>query len=147
MPPYCCDRPELELLLRLSEHGVPHGAAGHEMMYGYRLLERCAACGAGLLTTHSHDCFADPWDEPWNLWWWWWRVDPADMPAALQAARACPAPLDPGCGCPVHQGLGEDDPPGLGPARLQPIPPGDFAAIPRAAVRVIDGKPRWSPDP
>ncbi|GAA4063332.1 hypothetical protein [Actinomadura miaoliensis] len=132
-----CDRPRLTVVLSLAERGVPHGSAGHDIIYDYTRVSECSECGGGVVEHFSHDCW-DIGDHADYDKYWWWRVD---MDAIRELVRACPAPLDPGCGCPVHQGLGAGSPNPLPPSAETPY---DDVTVPRAGVRVVDGVPRWA---
>ncbi|MFF5260564.1 hypothetical protein ACFY4C_16600 [Actinomadura viridis] len=109
-------------------------------MHDYTRVLRCEDCGAGVVEHHSHDCWETGDHSSWDMYWWW-RIDPADMGLVAELAVRCPAPLDSGCGCEVHRGLGQASPPRQAPPRETPYEQGP---VPEARVRVDGGVPGWA---
>ncbi|MFC7326114.1 hypothetical protein [Marinactinospora rubrisoli] len=139
MPYTCCAHPVPRPLLNLRECGVPHHRIEHRHHFGYTHVSRCPSCGAGAIEAHVHDCRAPREPAAWDRYWWW-RIDPADMPPLLRVMRSCPRPLAASCGCPVHEGLGARLPAPRAAATSAYFGP---AEMPRTAVRVETGLPRW----
>lgn len=126
----CCEGPRLTRILTLRS-----GASGHLW------VASCAACAGALIEYYSFDDWDTGAPETWSMYWWW-HVDQTDMTALLEIVGMCPAPLDPGCACEVHKGLGGQTP--------RPLPPSaettyDDAEVPRTSAAVIDGRPSWTP--
>jgi hypothetical protein len=99
-----CGSGRLTPLMYVQSRGVPHGAEGHKVVYDYKRIALCDDCGCALLEVHSHDCWSL--DEPWDMYWWY-VFRPADVGLLRQWLGTCPAPLDAGCECGVHQRLRE----------------------------------------
>ncbi|MFD0857048.1 hypothetical protein ACFQ07_32865 [Actinomadura adrarensis] len=126
--------------MNLAERGVPHGSRGHNVVHDYTRVFRCGSCSGGVVEHHSHDCWETGDHSSWDMYWWW-RIGPADMEAVMQVAAMCPASLDSGCGCAVHEALGGQRTPPR-PARSVETPY-DKVTLPQARVEMQDGVPRW----
>ncbi|WP_431973416.1 hypothetical protein [Micromonospora haikouensis] len=91
-------------LIRIYRWGVPHGHSGHQINYRWTDLYACPGCDAGRLVVFDHDCFAPPFEEPWDMSWEWQVA--ADGVRCLQTTLArCPDPMEPSCSCAVHLSL------------------------------------------
>ncbi|MCI4066140.1 hypothetical protein MRQ36_27765 [Micromonospora sp. R77] len=91
-------------VVHIESRGVPHGSPGHQINYGWSSLTACPECGSGLLVRFDHDCFQQPWEEPWDMDWSW-PVATEGIQRLTAAVARCPDPLQPSCGCPVHRSL------------------------------------------
>ena len=100
----CGERQEPVVAIDLS--GVPHGTAGHNVMYDWTTVLSCPGCGYGEVRHHSHDCWSDPWDEEWDMTWST-QLPPAPLALLRQGMATCPAPADPACECTAHASLRE----------------------------------------
>ncbi|MEU8328554.1 hypothetical protein [Micromonospora sp. NPDC048839] len=97
-------RADLRTDVRIGRWGLPHGTPGHQVNYRWTSLSACPLCGAGLLVYFDHDCFRQPWEEPWDMDWSWPVA--VDGVQQLNAALGrCPDLLHPSCECPVHRSL------------------------------------------
>lgn len=101
-----CGSRQLQLLLCLSEEGVPHGAAAHHFTYAYQIIAVCGACGHGQLEKYSHDCFNYYADEDWEMYWWY-ALGPAEVRRLRALLAGCPARLKAECNCALHRSLRE----------------------------------------
>ncbi|WP_139190647.1 hypothetical protein [Actinokineospora iranica] len=93
----------VEAVVMIDKRGVPHGDDGHNVVYDHTTAFACPKAH-GSVAHFSHDCFAPPWEEEWDMWWSWELTE-----AAVDALRTglvhCPAPLDPDCECAAHISL------------------------------------------
>jgi hypothetical protein len=101
----CGNRP-LQPLLNLSEHGVPHGATGHNFTSGYQIIAVCGACGHGQLESYSHDCYSHYADEDWEMYWWY-ALSPAAVARLHALLTDCTDALNAACQCALHRSLRE----------------------------------------
>lgn len=129
--------------MHLAERGVPHHRRAHQFMYDVLDLTHCSACGTGMVTKHSHDCYAHYEDEDWDMTWLW-RIEPADMAQVLELARACPAPLKPGCECPVHRGIGGEKGGRDLPHTARVTRASADVELLRVRVQLVEGMPGWA---
>ena len=127
--------------MRVDEEGIPPGHAGYDLTYSETAILRCPRCGAGQIGIYRHDCF-----DPEDLFdqYDWYVLDAADSAELAHRVGACPQPLSPGCGCPVHAALRES-------CRALPVFPwigrDDEASwhVHRAELKEGDGPPRVGP--
>ena len=99
-----CGSKDLNALVWIHLRGVPHGDPGHNVVYDYSGIIGCGACGHAQLEKFSHDCWSRDEDEEWEMYWWY-ALNPDDAKQLHQLLDSCPAPLDPNCVCPIHEGL------------------------------------------
>jgi hypothetical protein len=99
-----CGQEDLHPLMWIRRNGEPPGSPGHNILYESSSIAACNACGQAQLEEHSHDCFSPPGEEDWDMYWWY-LLDPEERAWLERLLAACPAPLDPACACPLHQGL------------------------------------------
>ncbi|TDD64066.1 hypothetical protein [Actinomadura rubrisoli] len=125
----CCDDPRTGTLVVLSR-----GASGHYW------VGSCTSCAGALIEHYSYDDWDTGAPETYDMYWWW-RMDAPDAAALREAVKGCPAPLDPGCGCRVHEGLRKTKPRPLPPPTGAPNAP---AEIPRVGFAVTDARPHWT---
>ncbi|MER7457315.1 hypothetical protein [Micromonospora sp. NPDC126480] len=97
-----------EYRIQIDEGGVPHGSPGHQITYRWTNLYVCLRCGAGVLAHFDHDCFAPPYDEPWDMNWRW-PVTVQDVQRLEAVLTRCPDPTRGACVCPVHRSLRASD--------------------------------------
>lgn len=64
-------RVDQRTVVRIGSWGVPHGTPGHQVNYRWSSLFACPQCATGLLVHFDHDCFHQPWEEPWDIHWSW----------------------------------------------------------------------------
>lgn len=89
-------------IVTIDRLGVPHGAPGHQVNYRWTCVYACPTCASGLLVHFDHDCFAPPWEDPWDRDWTW-QVAPDGIRRLHAALAGCPDPAQASCACPVHQ--------------------------------------------
>jgi hypothetical protein len=93
-------------LLAIDERGVQHSSPGHQFQHDYEDVLWCPMCGQGVLRHFSHDCFAEPREEPWDMSWSW-HISGADIGRLREGLTACPESLNARCTCAAHARLRE----------------------------------------
>lgn len=134
-----CDAPDVAPAMVLSVEGALPGTPEHGFAYEHDVVVACGSCGALRLESWRHDCFDF---EDWFDRHWYFPVAGGTADRLRRAVEACPAPLDPGCGCAIHASL---------VASLDGLPPRSFGARRQPGVqppvRVEGGldRPRFVP--
>src|SRR5882757_2712843 len=103
-----CGAP-LKLVVGVKGRGVPHGDAGHDVVYDWTRIYVCGNCASGDYRKVSHDCWAHPTEEPWDMEWST-RISPEHMRLVLSGFSSCPNPKRQDCACSAHQFLREQNP-------------------------------------
>jgi hypothetical protein len=91
-------------VVAIHSRGVPHTADGHDTVYDWSKVLLCHGCGDGELVSFSHDCWAPPWEEEWDMGWST-RLTAAAVGTLRRGLASCPDPSTPSCECPVHESL------------------------------------------
>src|SRR5262245_52254191 len=102
----CCGSLRLEPTLYVKNEGIPHGEPGHNFQFDQETLAFCMGCQRMQAQTHSHDCYSQ--DESWDMQWI--RIfDPSASRVLMDMIETnCPKPLDPSCGCELHEKFRKD---------------------------------------
>lgn len=101
--PFCCHcQSRLRPALLVEGRGVPHGRAGHQVVFDYTIVSDCSGCRRLHLENLSHDCWT--YQEPWDLYSFY-RLGRRSSALLRDLMTSCPRPLGRRCGCPLHRGL------------------------------------------
>jgi hypothetical protein len=91
-------------VVSLYVRGVPHGEPDHQIVYTYKHISACTACGRGEYLSHSHDCWDRSHEEPWEMEWRW-PIRPEGIELLRTGLAQCPEPESSACGCRAHNML------------------------------------------
>lgn len=97
-----CEVKELTRLMMLHKVGEPPEHPDHNIGYDHVVIESCPACDGATVESLRHDCF--DWESVYDQYEWY-ELSPADGAKLKTSAGRCQQPLNPFCGCSVHQSL------------------------------------------
>jgi hypothetical protein len=99
---HACQKSDLELLLRVDQHGIAPGDEGHDITYSHAEIFFCRHCRGSEIEIHRHDCFdyQDVSDE-----YAWYLLAPFRTGELLRVLKACPSPASADCACAIHGAL------------------------------------------
>ena len=132
-----------KLVAAVDLRGVPHGDAGHDTVYDWSTVLSCPTCGHGELRVFSHDCWAPPWEEEWDMEFSA-EIPPEPLALIKRGMAGCPDPSAVACECPTHVSLRDSR---TRPRKLRISPPKE-GERPNAHVALRDdGVPEFADAP